>query len=273
LSRIAVLHHRKTTQPMLSQWAISELSRVWEEDGVEVLHIAGTTETPEADVLIVHVDLSVVPDEYLSFAARYPKVVNGRVKDIRKSVISRHLVRSNDGWSGPVIVKSNLNCAGRGELVTGHKPWELFPFPIRRQADYRVYESAKEVPSEYFGHPQLVVERFLPEREGDLYFARSYHFVGDISTTVRLGSKQPIVLGHTSESVEEIEPHSEVIGRRRELGMDYGKIDYVVHDGKVVILDVNKTTGAGGVSKDPKVIELRRRRARGVYSFLPGGAP
>ncbi len=105
---------------------------------------------------------------------------------------------------------------------------------------------------------------------GSRYFARSYHFVAGVSTTVRLGSSQPVVLGHNSDSIEEIEPHPEVIERRRELGLDYGKIDYVLHEGAVVILDVNKTTGAGGVSDDPKVIELRRRRARGIYSLLPG---
>jgi hypothetical protein len=223
-------------------------------------------------VLIVHVDLTVVPDEYLRFAARYGTVVNGQVKDIRKSVISRQLVQPGDGWSGPVIVKSDLNCAGRGEqLVAGRFP--SFPFSIQSQRDYRVYESAKEVPPECFGHPLIVVERFLPEREQGRYFSRSYHFVGDVSTTVRLGSPQPIVLGHTSDSIEEIEPHPAVIERRRELCMDYGKIDYVVCDGNVVILDINKTTGAGGVSTDPKVIDLRRRRARGIYSLLPGGAP
>ncbi len=258
---------------MLAKWAITELSRVWREDGVDVVHVGGTTKTPQADVLIVHVDVSVVPDEYLQFAARYAKTVNARVKDIRKSSISRQLVQPGDGWSGPVIVKSDLNCAGHGEILTGDKVSERFPFPLGKQGDYRVYASTAEVPPEYFRHPLLVVERFLPEREGDRYFARSYHFVGDVSTTVRLGSTQPIVLGHTSDSIEEIEPHPEVVERRRELGMDYGKIDYVLHEGKVVILDVNKTTGAGGVSTDPKVIELRRRRARGIYSLLPGGAP
>jgi hypothetical protein len=258
---------------MLAQWAISELARVWKEDGIEVLHAPGVSRAPEADVLVVHVDLSVVPDEYLRFAARYPNAVNGRVKDIRKSAISRQLVQPDDAWSGPVIVKSDLNCAGHGEALTGEKMGEGLPFPIRKQVDYRVYASAAEVPLEYFRHPLLVVERFLPEREGDRYFARSYHFVGNVSTTVRLGSTRPIVLGHTSDSIEEIEPHPEVVERRRELGMDYGKIDYVLHEGNAVILDINKTTGAGGVSTDPKVIELRRRRARGIYSLLPGGAP
>ena len=257
---------------MLRQAAISELSDVWEADGVEVLHLAGVERAPAADVLLVHVDLSVVPDEYLTFAARYESVVNGRVKDIRKSKISQHLVQPNDGWSGPVIVKSDLNCAGRGEALFG-KRYPGFPFPIRQQSDYRVYESANEVPREYFGHPLLVVERFLPERDGSRHFARSYHFVGDVSTTVRLGSSEAIVLGHTSDSIEEIEPHPEVIERRRELGLDYGKIDYVLHEEALVILDINKTTGAGGVSNDPKVIDLRRRRARGIYSLLPGGAP
>jgi len=32
-----------------------------------------------------------------------------------------------------------------------------------------------------------------------------------------------------------------VLDMRRQLGLDYGKIDYAIHAGQVVILDVNRT--------------------------------
>ncbi len=99
--------------------------------------------------------------------------------------------------------------------MTGHEPWSSLPFPFAGRRDYRVYESAKQVLSEYFGHPQLVVERFLPEREGDLYFARSYHFVGDITPLSASARSSRSCSGTRASPVEEIEPHSEVIGRRR----------------------------------------------------------
>ena len=33
---------------------------------------------------------------------------------------------------------------------------------------------------------------------------------------------------------------------RRRLGLDYGKIDYVIHQGQVVILDANRTPAGPG---------------------------
>ncbi len=54
--------------------------------------------------------------------------------------------------------------------------------------------------------------------------------------------------------------------------MDYGKIDYVVHDGKVVILDVNKTTARWRV-EGPEG-DRAPSQARTWRLFVPpGGAP
>jgi len=44
-------------------------------------------------------------------------------RDIRKSAFSRNLVRPGDGWDGPVIVKSDLNCAGRPERLLREPAW------------------------------------------------------------------------------------------------------------------------------------------------------
>ena len=68
-----------------------------------------------ADLILVHVDLSVVPEKYLAFASRYSIVLNGRLPDIRKSVVSTNLVGMRDSWTGPVIAKSDLNYGGRPE--------------------------------------------------------------------------------------------------------------------------------------------------------------
>ena len=51
---------------------------------------------------------------------------------------------------------------------------------------------------------------------------------------------------------------------RRELGFDYGRFDYVLHEGEVVLLDVNHT---------PVGVPERQRRigqmlAAGIASFL-----
>jgi hypothetical protein len=58
---------------------------------------------------------------------------------------------------------------------------------------------------------------------------------------------------------------------RRELGFDYGKFDYGIVDGRVVLYDVNRTTGT---ADDPtchaETIEIL---APGILDFvLPGKA-
>ena len=40
-----------------------------------------------------------------------------------------------------------------------------------------------------------------------------------------------------------VEPQAAARAWREELGLDYGKIDYTVREGQVVLLDANKTTG------------------------------
>lgn len=266
--------HECVAEPEVRRWAVTELAQTWIEEGLEVLVARGPKGAEPADLLFLHVDLSVVPDEYLAVADRYPAVVNGRIKDIRKSTCSTNLVRPGDGWDGACIVKSNLNCAGGPERLAASRGFPLetplpsFPFPMRSQMDYRLYEQAAMVPAEYFHDPNLVVERFLPEQEGGMYFTRSYHFLGSAGTAVRLGGPLPIVIGSSQKMIEQIEPPAELLEFRKQLGLDYGKIDYLIHDGKPVVVDVNKTTGHGGVSTDPGVQAMRRARARGIWDFL-----
>jgi hypothetical protein len=273
MGHIMILVHPATSAAEVSRWAIDELAKIWVNDGLKVQYMAGIRTRHPADVLIVHVDMSEVPQQVLDFAASYPVSINARVKDIRKRTISHHQVVPGDGWSGPVIVKSNLNCCGLGELLVGVKDPKgvrppKFPFKMEKQTDYRVFDRVEQMPAEYFNDQSVVVERFLPERSGDLYYTRSYHFLGSKTSTVLLSSDQPIVLGQNAKSLQQIEPDPEVVQFREQFGLQYGKIDYVMYEGRAVILDVNKTTGAGGISKDPRVQELRRYRASGIYDFL-----
>ena len=55
---------------------------------------------------------------------------------------------------------------------------------------------------------------------------------------------------------------------RRELNFDYGKFDYVIHKGKVILFDINKTTGAGGIPVTPELLAIRRYRATGIYNYF-----
>src|SRR4029079_19040787 len=65
-----------------------------------------------ADLLIPHIDLSCIPDDYWAFIQSHPRVVNRRIRDIRKTVYTTLRVRPGDGWDGPVIVKTINNCGG-----------------------------------------------------------------------------------------------------------------------------------------------------------------
>ena len=164
------------------------MAKVWAKSGFTVHIFIGTDHYIPADILIVHVDLSVVPESYFNFAARFPTVLNGHVKDIRKSVTSAYLVKPGDGYNGQVMVKSNLNCGGT--------PEELFttePSPVVRNIDdplrgYKIYESIDRVPSEILDSSDWVVERFLPQEENGVYYNNCYMFMDDAEFCARFES-------------------------------------------------------------------------------------
>ena len=51
---------------------------------------------------------------------------------------------------------------------------------------------------------------------------------------------------------------------REQMGFDYGKFDYVIHEGKPILLDANKTVGAGTLPMTEERIRVRRYRAQGL---------
>jgi len=283
---IAILFHEMERGRELGWYVIARVASVWRDMGYEVKHVFGTDTFVPADVALLHVDLSVVPPEYLAFADRYPVVLNRSAADIRKSSFSRNLVRRGDGWEGPVIAKSDLNCAGEPERVLQRrrfrsKSWLERRFAALRggsgrrnatgfgsAADYRLFAARSEVPDRLFRDPQLVLERFLPEREGDHYFLRTYHFLGDRESCARLGGTEPIVTSATTTSRERIEPHPEIVAARHALGFDYGKFDYVVHDGQPVLLDINKTTALGAHERSAARTAAWRHRAEGIERYF-----
>jgi len=135
---------------------------------------------------------------------------------------------------------------------------------------YPIYGSLAEVPAGVFRNRALVVERFLPERDGDQYVVRYLLCLGDRLRNVRVTAPTPIVKAPSRGVAEEVGPVPEAVLRLRgRLGLDYGKIDYTLRDGEVVILDVNRTLGRTGTP------EARARSvsilADGIWSLLPGG--
>ena len=275
---IAILFHENHRKRHVSSYAIKFLAEFWRQDGNQVRYLFGIRKFVPADLLLIHVDLSVVPDEYLEFANRYPIALNNGVKDIRKSLVSTNLLRSGDPYSGKVIVKSDLNSGGYPDriLERNPSPWRQLSSFVRNDAngsglgtpfDYRIYDSLTEVPRADFERDDIVVEKFLPEKEENFFFVRHYEFLGDRSTCTRLAATGPIVKDQTVIRIEEVEPHPEIVQARKRLNFDYGKFDYVLHNGRPVLLDANKTTGADQVSSS-RLNARRRHRADGIYSYF-----
>lgn len=269
--RIVILVHERDGPDLLEAYLVADLARLWIAEGFEVVQVAGPDRSVDGDLAFVHVDLSVVPEPYLAWAAAFPASVNARVRDIRKRAVSANLLGPGDGWDGPVMVKSDRNYGGVPEALRGvpRLDGSGFTAPFASPADYRLFPSLAEVPPDAFASEDLVVERFLPEVEAGRYHVRYYQFLGDRFTSTRLGGPEPIVKFDTHTLREDVEPHADVLALRRSLGLDYGKIDYVVRDGRAVIFDVNKTTGAPTREPDPaRGLEARRTRAAGIHAFF-----
>ena len=253
---------------------------------MEIEVLRGTNRVIEADLLFPQIDLSVVPDEYQRYFEHYPRVINRRLGDIRKSSFSTNRVLPGDGWHGPVIVKSDLNYGGIPEMRlagfharigkflkwTGHAAQRFFSRHAHGHSlsvvtgpldphHYPVFDRADEVPEEVLSNQRLIVERFLREPLQEGYILRSYNFLGDRGFSRRRISDQPIVKASNSRLLDAPPVPPQLDELRQRLGFDFGKIDYLELDGMPVVLDINTT---------PTVVDGSEQLARDLRSLAPG---
>lgn len=277
--KIAILMHEMDERRDFGPFSIDMLAPFWREDGHEVFHVYGTSKYVPADVVIVHVDLSVVPEAYLEFARRYPIVINGAIRDIRKTTFSDQVVTPADAWNGPVIVKTNDNYGGMPEQIrnksslihrAARRLHRIFDLKRDGLVDYPIFANRREVPRRYFSDSRFIVERFCPEVDAHgLYCTRSLLFLGERSVTLCLRGQNPIVTAATAQSVEEVSADPEMLRARERLRIDYGKLDYVIVNGRPILLDVNKTVGATSrPTTGYDALESRRHRAQGLYDYV-----
>jgi hypothetical protein len=287
LKRILILGHeyqRRRRHPYL----IDALCEVWRNRGLHVSHAYGIGDRPEAHLLIPHIDLTHTPRRYVDYIRSFPAAVNREVLDISKRRVSAHLLRGDEDYRGPVIVKTDNNSGGlpeyrlsqfrhpvlsrvrrRGILLAERALGQRLAWQ-RVLCDYPIYESLAEVPGGVFRNRALIAEQFLPEREGDRYFMRHYLCLGDRTRSVRVAASTPFLKRASCVLVDEgLEVPEPVLDLRRRFGLDYGKIDYTVHAGRVAILDVNRTPGVPGAPETTArtVGDL----ADGIWSLLPNG--
>jgi hypothetical protein len=279
--RVVVLIHagdRGATRVPYQIWSLAEVWRSW---GIDVGTVRGISRDADADVVVNHVDLTVVPDDYAAYMARFPVSINGRCLDISKRLVSANLVTRGDAWDGPVIVKTDRNFGGRPERrlrwgrlgLAFHLDtwiprggWRLRSALVPDR--YPIFPSIEDVPSGVWDNASLVVERFRPERDGDLFVVRSLTLFGDRWVNRRRLSTSPIVKAAHVVRAEEVDPHPDVFAAARRLGLDRGKIDYVILDGHAVVFDVNRTNTMAAFTPGQRR-ETSLRLAEGLHSYWP----
>jgi len=252
---------------------LGSLAGHWLDAGHDVSLAEGLGNWPDGDVAVMHVDLSVVPAAYSEAARRYAVVVNGAATDVRKKRVSRHVVTQDDDWTGPVIIKTDLNYSGIPEMHAAQmfrrdgKPADLPPGPVvSTTRPYPILRSLGEVPREVWANPGLVVERFLPEQDAHGYWVRAWVFFGDRERCTRYRGTHPIVKTATIVGREPAPVPEELRAERERLGFDYGKFDFVVHDGRATLFDANRTPSAPPSS--PEIDASNAHLAGGLESLM-----
>ena len=262
-------------------YVVHPLMEQWRKWGFNVEVISNTNAAIGPNTIVIpHVDATQTPPEYGRFFSRCAVVLNHSVMDISKRKISRNLLSKPIDYDGPVIVKTNLNCGGQPELqhvfrkcrigrvalvIARRLPWELSGIV----GTYKVFNHPKLVPWVAWRNPLLVVEKFQPELRDGLYCLRQYTFFGKQEINTLLASKEPIVKAENVVKREVLaEPWPGIREIRKELGFDYGKFDYVVQGGQVVLFDVNRTPTYNPAKKSTTVSEAAAHLSEGIYGFI-----
>lgn len=289
---IAILTHETADDPVeAGKYLIHRLADGWKTMGLRVAVLRGTRLFEPARILIPHIDSTVRPAEYDAFVRQYRRVANRRLTDVSKSSFSENLIRADSGYSGPVIVKTNRNYGGlperRAAATSSRRSlaerlrsrWAAFfgasPSGVAWKrvewldvASYPVFQKLQDVPRAVFANPNLVVEKFTPEIEGGHYCVRYAYVLGPREITMRLKSRRAVIRGANADICEEAETPPEIGAWRRRLGLDYGKIDFVVAGGKPVLLDVNPTPAMATLERYRLVRRVAQALRDGVEELL-----
>lgn len=274
MTKLISISHLAST--LSDKYVLASLAHIWRDQKfrVDLSHAYA----PDADLCILHHDLTRLDAAALPPPPNGVRALNASVLDISKRRYSSLLLKHDDAWAGPVIIKTNLNHFGAPEVRAGERrrvasalrerlariSWRLARALPKRV--YPVLPSQREVPDWVWRDPDLIVERFLPERASDgLFCIRGWLFFGDRGYGYRLFSTDPLVKTGTMvryEYIDNTPPRLTVL--REEMGFDFGKFDYVEHEGEPILLDANKTPSFSGDARSPRLLNL----AQGVEAFL-----
>lgn len=273
--------HIVTAKPgvLRDGYLIAKLAWHWAKAGHRISTGPVDTLDPALDLAILHVDRTRIDPGLVPQNPAGRPILNGGVLDISKRSFSTVRVERGDAWDGAVIVKSNLNFFGNLEWI--NRPHGLLERKRRSLArthwklarmlppdTYPVLPRVSAVPGWVWKDPELIVERFVPEREGDLYCLRGWVFFGERGYTFRLFSTKPIIKATSIVRHEFLgEPPAELVEFRRLQRWDFGKFDYVEVDGRPILLDINKTPTIHTGPDTPRLRQL----AGGLEEFIGNG--
>jgi hypothetical protein len=272
VATIVILEHRHQAKLGIHYMAY-ELAKRWERNGHRVLFHRGLDRPPAGDLALLHHDLTVVPEAYLEVARGYRRVVNGATADIRKSRYSACLLARDDPWPGRVLIKTEANHGGhiddalrRMALDAGEAP----DVETRALMDhYYLCDSLQRVPEAIWTTPGVIVEKFIPEEDERGTYVRFWTFLGGEERSFRYRAKVPLIRFSDGIDREPVPVPDQLRAMRARLGFDFGKFDYVKHEGRYYLLDANRTPGApDAFANDPAVKVSLDRLAGGIEAFL-----
>jgi len=285
---IVIVVHELGSPVLGPQYIMGQLWRAWERSGHRVRFANGVQKAVPGDIAVAHIDLTLTPDEYLDYLSRYPVAINAGVKNISKDRFSAIMLKQGDAWGGPVIVKTKNNYGGYVEANyasrTGQaildsdlhqRPWRkvetLDPY------NYPVFESLALVPPGVWKNPNLIVEKFLSERdEKGHHVARHWHFMGDREFGRYITSPDRIVKPTThfereifSRRLDDPVPE-ELRELRRRMAFDFGRFDYGIVDGHAIVYDTNTTPVMFEKTQEMFRREICEDLPRGLETFISG---
>lgn len=237
------------------------LASQWRANGIEVIELSGTGTFVEADLLFLNLGRALVPEDYTRFAAQYPVTFNAGAADLRKHRYADGQLLAGSAYKGAVIVRndtgfvpaapSSASPLGFLRKLNGRRASHLRD-AAASGGSYRIYASINDVPAENFG-PGYIVQKFLPEQEGGRFILRQYYFLGDEHFLGVQTSGAAIIHTGMPVSLEEWSPPEKLLELRSRLGLDYGRIDFVLVDGKPFVLSINRSP-ALPESKEPGAV-------------------
>lgn len=279
--RVAIITH-EIDEFQESNYLLRHLSRIWEQNGTKIVIVKGVNqELPEADLAILHTDITAVGEDYIRIVNHYPFVINAAVTDISKTAFSDLIVLKSDVYTGKVIVKTNANFGGMRErqkkfsegdwqsTIEIQRPWRR----VEWLEEYPVFDSIAGVPSGVWRNDKLVVEKFLPEQnsQGD-YLLKIWVFLGEQGVYYQCVSAEPVIKSQNlirREFLDVSDVPDSIREMRVKMGFDYGKFDFTMHEGKPALFDVNRTPGGPhGAVKSATVERSYRILSGGLNSFI-----